>query len=208
MTILSGKPNPKIETVHSEPSSFRIGYARVSTPDQNLETQIDALSKAGCDRIYRETAGGKKAGRPELGNCLKALRPGDCLVVWKLDRLGRSLPDLIQTVNDLAVKGVTFESLTERIETESVAGKLVFHVFAALADFERDLIRERTLAGLEVARKKGKVGGRPRKMTSRDVANAKKAINGGMSLKEVAKLYGVGKTTLFDRLKEVRDYDA
>jgi DNA invertase Pin-like site-specific DNA recombinase len=173
-----------------------------------LETQIDALSKAGCDRIYRETAGGKKAGRPELGNCLKALRPGDCLVVWKLDRLGRSLPDLIQTVNDLAVKGVTFESLTERIETESVAGKLVFHVFAALADFERDLIRERTLAGLEVARKKGKVGGRPRKMTSRDVANAKKAINGGMSLKEVAKLYGVGKTTLFDRLKEVRDYDA
>ena len=126
----------------------RIGYARVSTDDQNLDMQRDALTAAGCSVIYEETASGKGAARPELEQCRKALRPGDTLIVWRLDRLGRSLPDLVQIVAELEQKGIGFESITERIETGSAAGKLVFHVFAALAEFERNLIRERTNAGL------------------------------------------------------------
>ena len=128
----------------------RIGYARVSTDDQNLDLQRDALQKTGCALIYEEAASGKSADRPELEQCRKALRAGDTLVVWRLDRLGRSLPDLVQIVADLEQRGIALESLTEKIETSSAAGKLVFHVFAALAEFERNLIRERTQALLQI----------------------------------------------------------
>ena len=136
----------------------RIGYARVSTDDQNLDLQRDALALAGCSTVYEETMSGKSADRPELGHCLKALRSGDTLVVWRLDRLGRSLPDLVGIVSSLEREGVAFESITERIETTSAAGKLIFHVFAALAEFERNLIRERTRAGLAAARARGTRG--------------------------------------------------
>src|SRR5574344_916353 len=122
----------------------RIGYARVSTDDQNLDLQRDALLKAGCSVIYEEAASGKSAARPELEQCRKALLVGDTLVVWRLDRLGRSLSDLVQIVTELEQRGVHFESLTEKIETSSTSGKLQLHVFAALAEFERSLTRERT----------------------------------------------------------------
>jgi DNA invertase Pin-like site-specific DNA recombinase len=198
---MTRKPHP--ETYLAEPSGWKLGYARVSTLDQNLNLQLDALRQAGCERIYQETVGGSAINRPELESCLKALRPGDRLVVWKLDRLGRSLPDLVDIVNSLARGGVFFESLTENIDTGSASGRLIFHVFAALADFERSLIKERTLAGLEAARRKGRVGGRPRKLTPEAIVDARKAINGGMTMKATAKLFGVSKTTLFERLRTI-----
>lgn len=133
----------------------RIGYARVSMDNQHLDLQRDALTQAGCSVIYEEAASGKNTARPELEQCSKALRSGDTLVVWRLDRLGRSLPDLVKIVAELERRGVHFESLTERIETGSAAGKLQFHVFAALAEFGRALIRERTQAGLAAARARG-----------------------------------------------------
>ena len=137
-----------------------IGYARVSTDDRNLDLQKDALNKAGCQVIYEEAASGKNSERPELDQCLKALRSGDTLVVWRLDCLGRSLRDLVQIVGDLEKREIAFESLMEKIETGSAAGRLVFHVFAALAEFERNLIRERTRAGLAAARARGRKGGK------------------------------------------------
>ena len=124
---------------------MRIGYARVSTDDQTLDLQRDALKRAKCRHTYEEHASGKNTARPELDGCLKTLRKGDTLVVWRLDRLGRSLRDLIQLTQDLQGRGIGLESLTEKIDTFSTTGKLVFHVFAALAEFERNLIRERTL---------------------------------------------------------------
>ena len=138
-----------------------IGYARVSTHEQNLDLQRDELAHAGVAVIYEDHASGKSADRPELQHCLKALREGDTLIVWRLDRLGRNLQDLIRIVTDLEAKGVTFKSLKESIDTRGPAGKLVFHLFAALAQFERELVRERTLAGLEAARSRGRKGGRP-----------------------------------------------
>ena len=128
----------------------RIGYARVSTDDQNLDLQRDALALTGCNAVYEETMSGKSADRPELGHCLKALRSGDTLVVWRLDRLGRSLPDLVGIVSRLEQEGVGFESINERIETTSAAGKLIFHVFAALAEFERDGLPRRGRRGGQV----------------------------------------------------------
>lgn len=144
--------------------THRIGYARVSTDDQELALQLDALSGTGCLSIYQEKASGKDTERPELIQCLKALRSGDTLVVWRMDRLGRSLSDLVKTISDLEARGVGFESLTEKIETSSATGKLMFHVFAAMAEFERNLIRERTQAGLAAARARGRVGGRKHKL--------------------------------------------
>jgi DNA invertase Pin-like site-specific DNA recombinase len=130
----------------------RIGYARVSTVEQNLDLQRDALRRAGCAEVYEEHASGAKASRPELAHALRALRAGDTLVVWRLDRLGRSLPDLVRIVTELKARGVAFESLTERIDTTTAAGSLIFHVFASLAEFERAVIRERTAAGIAAAR--------------------------------------------------------
>jgi DNA invertase Pin-like site-specific DNA recombinase len=151
----------------------RIGYARVSTDDQHLDLQRDALQQAGCSVIYEEAASGKSAARPELEQCRKALRAGDTLVVWRLDRLGRSLHDLVQRAAELEQRGVHFESLTEKIETGSASGKLQFHVFAALAEFERGLIRERTQAGLAAARARGRAGGRKPKLDDQQVREIK-----------------------------------
>src|SRR5918995_2311457 len=138
-----------------------LGYARVSTTDQQPQLQVDALERAGCYRVFTETASGARADRPILEQLLDQLRPGDTLVVWKLDRLGRSLRHLVETISELADRGIGFRSLQEAIDTTTPGGKLVFHVFAALAEFERDLIRERTSAGLAAARARGRPGGPP-----------------------------------------------
>lgn len=178
----------------------RIGYARVSTDDQNLDLQHDALHKAGIadDRLYSDTASGKDADRKELLACLKALREGDTLVVWRLDRLGRSLPDLVRIVGELEQKGVSFESLTEKIETGSAAGKLVFHVFAALAEFERNLIRERTRAGLVAARARGRAGGRKPKLSDAQIKEIKEMVDAQkLPIGRIAELYGVSRTTIY-----------
>lgn len=176
----------------------RIGYARVSTDDQNLDLQRDALKKARCNTIYEEAASGKNTDRAELGQCRKALRKGDTLVVWRLDRLGRSLPDLVRIVAELERDGVGFESLTEKIETGSAAGKLVFHVFAALSEFERNLIRERTHAGLAAARARGRAGGRKPKLDDKQVREIKALLRDpGIHVADVARRYGVSRTTLY-----------
>lgn len=176
----------------------RIGYARVSTDDQNLDLQRDALRQAGCSTIYEEAASGKNAARPELEQCRKALRAGDTLVVWRLDRLGRSLPDLVQIVADLEQRGVHFESLTEKIETGSAAGKLQFHVFAALAEFERGLIRERTRAGLDAARARGRAGGRKPKLDAKQIRHIKALLRDPSTcVAELARDYGVSRTTIY-----------
>ncbi len=176
----------------------RIGYARVSTDDQNLDLQRDALKKAGCTVIYEEAASGKSVARPELDQCRKALREGDTLVVWRLDRLGRSLPDLVQIVNELEQRGIGFESLSEKIETDSAAGKLVFHMFSALSEFERNLIRERTRAGLAAARARGRAGGRKPKLDEKQVREIKALLRDpDIQVADVARRYGVSRTTLY-----------
>lgn len=178
----------------------RIGYARVSTDDQNLDLQHDALHKAGIadDRLYSDTASGKDADRKELLACLKALREGDTLVVWRLDRLGRSLPDLVHIVGELEQRGISFESLTEKIETGSAAGKLVFHVFAALAEFERNLIRERTRAGLVAARARGRAGGRKPKLSEAQIKEINEMVDAQkLPIGRIAELYGVSRTTIY-----------
>lgn len=176
----------------------RIGYARVSTDDQNLDLQRDALRLAGVESIYEEAASGKTAARQELDHCLKALRAGDSLVVWRLDRLGRSLPDLVHIVAGLEEKGIGFESITEKIETNSAAGKLVFHVFAALAEFERNLIRERTRAGLVAARARGRVGGRKPKLDARQIREIKRLMSDPtIPVGQIAERYKVSRTTIY-----------
>ncbi len=176
----------------------RIGYARVSTDDQHLDLQRDALKQAGCGVVYEETASGKSADRPELEQCRKALRAGDMLVVWRLDRLGRSLPDLVQIVAELERDGIGFESMTEKIETGSAAGKLVFHVFAALAEFERNLIRERTHAGLAAARARGRKGGRKPSLSPQQVREIKALLRDpSIPVTAIAGRYGVSRTTIY-----------
>jgi DNA invertase Pin-like site-specific DNA recombinase len=177
---------------------MKIGYARVSTEEQTTDPQIDALYGHGCETIYSENASGKNADRHELENCLKALRPGDTLTVWRLDRLGRNLADLIRIVNDLEARGIGFASLTENIDTTTPAGKLVFHVFGALAEFERNLIRERTQAGLKAARARGRNGGRPKKLTDKERAMARSLMaDPANDVVEVAKRFGVHRSTLY-----------
>jgi DNA invertase Pin-like site-specific DNA recombinase len=150
-----------------------LGYARVSTTDQHPDLQVDALTQAGCYRVFTDCASGARTDRPQLTAVLDQLRPGDTLLVWKLDRLGRSLRHLVDTVTELADRGVGFRSLQESIDTTTPGGKLVFHVFAALAEFERDLVRERTTAGLAAARARGRIGGRPSVMTADKLAVAR-----------------------------------
>lgn len=184
-------------------ASCRLGYLRVSTDDQNLDLQRDALTKAGVptQHLYEEQVSGKAANRPRLVECLKALRAGDTLVVWRLDRLGRSLADLVATVTDLERRGVGFESLTERIETTTAAGKLTFHVFAALAEFERNLIRERTQAGLAAARARGRVGGRRPKIGAQELREIRALYESrSVSVLDIARRYGVSRTTLYKHL--------
>ncbi|MDL2226633.1 recombinase family protein [Deltaproteobacteria bacterium OttesenSCG-928-M10] len=190
----------KAAQASSSSSGLRVGYARVSTDDQNLALQQDALGAAGCRSIYEENASGKSAARPELEACLKALRPGDTLVVWRLDRLGRSLGDLVATVTGLDERGVGFESLTEKIDTNSAAGRLIFHVFAALAEFERNLIRERTVAGLAAARARGRIGGRKPKVDSKMEKKIKAMKAGGIPISTIAKDLGLARSTIYNYL--------
>lgn len=176
-----------------------IGYARVSTVEQTLDLQRDALATAGVGCTYEEKASGKSAERPELAHCLKALREGDTLVVWRLDRLGRNLKDLLQIVTDLEARGVKFKSLTESIDTSGPAGKLVFHMFAALAQFERELLRERTLAGLAAARARGRKGGRPPILKAGEQRIALAMMkNREMSVAAIAMHLGVSRSTLYN----------
>ena len=175
-----------------------IGYARVSTADQSLDLQRDALQAAGCVQVWSDTASGANVERPGLAAALSACRPGDSLVVWKLDRLGRSLPHLVETVHDLAVRGVGFKSLQEQLDTTSSGGKLIFHIFAALAEFERDLIRERTNAGLAAARARGRRGGRP-KGVDRKKQKAALALKheGHHSVREICEIVGISRNTFY-----------
>ena len=154
-------------------STYKIGYARVSTNQQDEALQLDALQKAGADRVFIDRASGTLTDRPGLTSALECARPGDSLIVWRLDRLGRSLRHLIDTVGNLERRGVAFVSLTEQINTSTPGGRLIFHVFGALAEFERDLIRERTMAGLAAARARGRVGGRPTVWTLAKLSTAK-----------------------------------
>ena len=185
--------------------SKRIGYARVSTDDQNLDLQRDALTRSGCITLYKETASGKSSQRVELEHCRKALRAGDTLVVWRLDCLGRSLSDLVKIIGELEQGGITFESLNEKIDTGSASGKLQFHVFAALAEFERNLIRERTLAGLNAARARGRVGGRKLKLNDKQIREIRALLaDPAAQVKDIAARYGVSRTTLYKRVGVVQ----
>lgn len=175
-----------------------IGYARVSTPDQNLNLQKDALLLVGCEIIFTDTASGAKTQRPGLSKALQRFRPGDTLVVWKLDRLGRSLSHLVQTVRDLVAGGIGFQSLQESIDTTTSGGKLIFHLFASLAEFERDIIRERTNAGLSAARARGRRGGRPKGIDEKK----KKAVlalkrDRERSVKEICEIVGISRNTYY-----------
>lgn len=178
---------------------MRIGYARVSTLDQKPELQLQKLREAGCERIVVEKASGARIDRPELGRVLNdMLREGDILVIWKLDRLARSLRQLIETAEALRARGIGLVSLTDAIDTASPGGMLVFHMLGAIAEFERALIRERTTAGLAEARRKGKTGGRPRALSRKDTAAARALLaDGTLTAKEVAARFGVSKATLY-----------
>lgn len=178
---------------------MRIGYARVSTLDQNVELQLEKLRAAGCERTITEKASGARVDRPELNRLLTdILREGDTLVIWKLDRLARSLKQLIQTAENLKERGIGLVSITDAIDTASPGGMLVFHMLGAIAEFERALIKERTFAGLAEARRAGRSGGRPRSLTDKDV-NAARALlaAGSLSSKEVASRFRVSKATLY-----------
>ncbi len=176
-----------------------IGYARVSTGEQTLDLQLDALAKAGCGKLFTETASGAKADRPVLEEVLGYVRSGDTLVVWRLDRLGRSLQHLIETVTALRERGIGFKSLTEQIDTTTPGGKLIFHVFGALAEFERDLIRERTNAGLAAARARGRTGGRPKKLADpKTLALAQALYDGGTTdVATICQTLGISRATLY-----------
>jgi DNA invertase Pin-like site-specific DNA recombinase len=178
-----------------------LGYARVSTLEQDPALQHDALTAAGCYRIYTDRASGSLEKRPELDKVLDQLRPGDTLVVWRLDRLGRSLRHLIDVVGELGERGVGFKSLTEAIDTTTAGGRLLFHVLASLAEFERQLIRERTIAGLSAARARGRNGGRPSKMTPEKLRVAREMYDSKEhTLEVIARTVGVGRITLYRHL--------
>lgn len=182
-----------------------IGYARVSTSEQDHALQLAALAAAGCTRVFTETASGALRDRPELARVLDYLREGDTLVVWKLDRLGRSIGHLIEIVTGLGERGVGFRSLTEGFDTTTSGGKLIFHVMAALAEFERDVIRERTVAGLAAARAEGRVGGRPAKLTGPKLAHARELADAGQhTVTAIAEIVGVSRATLYRHLDHER----
>jgi DNA invertase Pin-like site-specific DNA recombinase len=179
-----------------------IGYARVSTAEQDLALQLDALHAAGTARVFEDRGvSGARTERPGLNAALSFLREGDTLVVWKLDRLGRSMTHLLQTVADLEGRGVGFRSLTESVDTTTPTGRLVFHIFGALGQFERDLIRERTTAGLSAAAARGRKGGRPVTATQEKVTRARQLIASGLNVREAAARVKVGKSALYAALK-------
>ena len=182
---------------------MNIGYARVSTEDQNLDLQIDALKEVNCDHIYEEKMSGKIKDRPVLDEALNYMRKGDTLVVWKLDRLGRSLRHLIKVINQLMDNGMYFMSLQEKIDTTSTSGKLIFHIFAALAEFEREIISERTRAGLKAARARGRFGGRPKKLNEEQTQMVKKMWKDHtIPIEEICRTFNISRATLYNYLKE------
>lgn len=179
-----------------------IGYARVSTDDQNLDLQHDALKKVGCEKFYDDHMTGSKINRPGLEAAIDFARQGDTIVVWRLDRLSRSLKDLIEVVSLLDEKGIGIKSLHESIDTSSSSGKLIFHIFGALAEFERNLIRERTYAGLQAARARGRKGGRPKKLDANKAKLACKLYKDKEhSINQICQLIGVSKPTLYKYIK-------
>ena len=193
MIILDSKYNNE----YREGVDLRLGYARVSTDLQSLELQTQALEQAGCERIFTDRMSGARSDRPGLQEAKSHLREGDTLVVWKLDRLGRSVKGLVDFVTDLAKEEVHFASLTDQIDTSTPAGRFFFHMMASLAQMERELIVERTQAGLQAARRLGKVGGRKRKMDAGKIEAAKQLLSSGTLPKEVAKNLGVSIPTLY-----------
>jgi DNA invertase Pin-like site-specific DNA recombinase len=174
-----------------------IGYARVSTQDQNLDLQTEALITAGCKKIFDDKISGSRAERPGLEKAMEMLREGDTLVVWKLDRLGRSVKNLVDLVGELQKQGIQFKSLTDAIDTSTPSGRFFFHIMASLAEMERELTVERTRAGLEVARQLGRKGGRKRQMTDSKIESAKKLLANGVPPRDVAKNLGVSVPTLY-----------
>jgi DNA invertase Pin-like site-specific DNA recombinase len=180
------------------PDAMRLGYVRVSTADQNEDLQRDALTAAGCDRMFVDHASGKLESRPGLDAMLDQLRPGDAVVIWRLDRLGRSLRHLIDLAADLESRGVALVSLKENLDTTTPGGRLIFHVLGALAEFERDLIRERTQAGLAAARARGRVGGRPTVWTPEKLTTAREMhASGDYDVATIARVLGVSRATVY-----------
>lgn len=177
---------------------MRVGYARVSTGEQKLDLQLDALEEAGCKRIYEEKTSGAAKERPELEKCLDALREGDTLVVWRLDRFGRSLKDLVSKMEKLEERDADFVSLTEGIDTTTAQGRLTFHIFGALAEFERELSRERTMAGLRAARERGRVGGRPSALDEEDIPEVQALMKDpDVSVSQICERFGISSPTLY-----------
>ncbi len=184
-----------------------IGYVRVSTAEQNADLQINELNKAECEKIFQDKVSGAKTERPGIQDAFDFLREGDCLVVWRLDRLGRSLIHLIETINQLEERGIGFRSLQEAIDTTTSGGRLVFHIFGALAEFERNLIRERTIAGLEAARARGRVGGRPRALDEKKTELAYQLYDEKKyAVKEICQILGISKPTLYAYLKRRQEH--
>jgi len=187
-------------SLHHHPGTTKL--ARVYTGDQDAQLQHDALTAAGCYRIFTDTSFGALQSRPELDKLLDQLRPGDTLVVWRLDRLGRSIRHLIDHLSELQDRGIEFRSLQENIDTTTSGGRLVFHIFASLAEFERDLIRERTNAGLAAVRARGRTGGRPRLLTKEKLATARNLYNQqDMTVAQIGDILGVSRSTIYRALQ-------
>lgn len=188
---------------------MKVGYARVSTSDQHLDLQIKSLREMGCEKIFTDRASGAKSARLGLLQAIDFVREGDIIVVWKLDRLGRSLTHLIDTINTFEKMGVGFQSITESIDTNTPGGKLIFHVFGALAEFERELIRERTRAGLKAAKARGRNGGRPKKLMPKQVEMARSMLlSNKYKVKEVCEIFNVSKATLYRNIKHLEEREA
>jgi len=198
--MLSGRENGQIAVAN-------VGYARVSTVDQDPALQLDALASAGCTKVFEDRASGARADRVGLQSALDYVRDGDVLIVWKLDRLGRSLPHLIETIRTLEKRGVGFHSITEAIDTTTPGGRLVFHLFGALGQFERDLIRERTRAGLIAAAARGRKGGRKPVVNPEKLRRARGIIDHGLTVREAASRLKIGKTALYEALRKQAPID-
>lgn len=186
---------------------MKIGYARVSTGLQNLDLQEDSLTSEGCQKIFTDKVSGAKSKRPRLDNAIEFAREGDTIVVWRLDRLGRNMQDLITIVNQLNDRGVSFYSIQENItmDKSSSTGQLMFHLFAAFAEFERNLILERSTAGREAARARGRFGGRPEKLTKQDLDLLKTLVDNGTSIKTIAEKWNVSRTTIYRYLNKMEE---